>query len=44
MKTVDAVVCVCLLIVLYVNLTSVPERNREVRGPLIKLEKQDANN
>lgn len=36
---VDAVVCVCLLVALYINLTSLPERNREVRGTLVKLEK-----
>ena len=38
---VDFFVCICLLLALYVNLTSKPERNREVRGTLIKLEKQN---
>jgi len=37
--TIDFIVCVCLMVILYVNLTSLPERNREVRGTLIKLEK-----
>lgn len=40
MKTkVDKVVCICLLVVVYINWTSVPEHNTEVRGTLIRLEK-----
>lgn len=39
MKTADFIVCVCLMVVLYINLTSLPERNREVRGTLTRLEK-----
>jgi len=37
---VDAVVCVCILIAVYINLTSLPEINqgRVARGQLVKLE------
>ena len=38
---IDAVVITCMFVALYVNLTSLPERNREVRGTLIKLEKKN---
>lgn len=40
----DMIVCVCLLMVVYVNWTSVPPKNREVRGTLVRLEVQNANN
>ena len=42
---VEIVVCICLLVILYINLTSRPEitYNRSVQGPLIRLEVQDAN-
>lgn len=33
---IDVLVCICLLMVLFINLTSLPERSREVHGPLIK--------
>jgi len=39
MKTVEFIVCVCMLIVVYINWTSFPERNREVHGTLTRLEK-----
>jgi len=35
--TVDAIVIVCMMIVLYINLTDIPAPKREVRGPLIKI-------
>jgi hypothetical protein len=39
MKTkIDIAVCICLMIILYINLASLPERDRVVRGTLIKVE------
>jgi len=35
---IDGIVCICLLIALYINLTSLPERDRTVQGRLIRLE------
>jgi hypothetical protein len=38
-KAVDATVIICMLIALYVNLTSVPERSQVVRGSLERIVK-----
>jgi hypothetical protein len=38
-KSIDGIVIVCMLIALYINLTSVPERSRVVRGPLERIVK-----
>ena len=35
---VDLIVCICLLVVVYINWTSVPEKDREIHGTLVRLE------
>ena len=42
---VDAIVIICMMVVLYINLTSIPKLQavREVKGPLVKVEHEPTN-
>jgi hypothetical protein len=42
---VDAIVIICMMIALYINITSIPklESVREVKGPLVKVEHEPTN-
>ena len=38
-KTIDSIVIICMLVALYINLTSLPERTQVVKGPLERIVK-----